>query len=268
MLTPILITLWVITSIVVILTVPTLKESHKTHFSLWAIFYITLFIDLLAGWVFVGYLAILVVLLVKYLRSRKVYKNFTATVVLSGDDNLDKGRLQTHYISWLEAAKNAKTLPKEVGEYIIENDPAVSQKLISYGVEAQNMYATLLLAENKYTQPHLLTLIATQMLFNYDEEVAYALVKNPSTSPKALAIVAQQQILNPLIMSEIVKNPHTTEATLKYIVGNADETFNLINDTSIYTPVVEQAIERLKLTNPDMKDIDNRWIIASYSQTF
>lgn len=268
MLTPILITLWVIISIVVIFTIPTLKESHKAHFGIWSIFYITLFIDLLGGWVILAYSLIIVVLLVKYLINRKTYKKFNAQVVLSGDNVLDSQRLQAHYVGWLEVAKNSKKLPKEIGEYIIENDPAVSQKLMTYGIDTENMYATLLLAENKHTSPHLLTLIATQMLFNYNENVAYSLVQNPATPPKALAIVAQQQMLHPDIMLKIVENPHTTEATLKYLVGNADETFNLINETSIYTPVIVAAIERLKLTNPDMNNIDNRWIIASYSQTF
>lgn len=268
MLTPLFIALWVILTITVVLTVPTLKESHKTHFGIWLIFYITLFIDLLGGWVILAYSLVLAFLIVFYMVNRRRYKNFKQQVVLTGNRSNDIYLLETHYVGWLNTLKGAKYLPKEIGEYVIENDSEISNKLAEYGNDVLPNGATLLLAENKYTSPHLLTLIATQTLFNYDYDVSYNLVRNPATPPKALAIVAQQQLLHPNILLELVRNPHTSEDTLKYIVGNVDEVFNLINETSVYSPVIAEVIEKLRLTNPEMKNVDNRWIIASYSQTF
>lgn len=252
MLTPILLTFWVITIITVVLTIPTLKESHKTHFGIWSLFYITLFIEFLGTIAILLYLTAITFIIIKIVKTNKIYSNFIPVAVLSGDPQYDQNIIEAQYKSWTDAA-TLKNLPKDIGEYIIAND---------------NDLATNLIAYNTYSDPHLLTVIAGKMLTEYDYYICKVLAENPSTSPKALSILAQNNNLPEDILNKIVDNPHTTEATLKYIIGNSDKVYNLINGTSSVILPVEKAIERLKLTNPDLEKVDNRWIIASYSQDF
>lgn len=229
-------------------------DSHKENKFVWLYFYIVIFIAFIAfnnvtNVVFLATVLIVLVLLFLAVSYKAVIKAVTARKF-----NLQDSR--GHHERRLSLAKS---------KFITDNIAlAMAYEYINLQ-NNENLLVLTTVAGNpklkKEVMKHFMTI-------NLPNKVYVALANNKAVTADILTVLTVKDGVNEDVFDAILDNKNTTTDSIRNIISLLDDPYSLIDGGSPQSDTAEKAVTILKKRNPELNEIDKRYIIASCSTLF
>lgn len=254
------------------LTLKPIILSHKDNWKLWLMAYGAIAISVLAGLVITNEIVIKIIvglflislallvykIVVKKLQYRKLFKASKATVNDVAADLLSGRNVNSAIAYWaIERLEDASIMLSYDEDLTPEQEEALMEDYEAKIVPVSE------LAKNKYTPASVLDYLSTKILA-YD--VMLGLAENPTSSPGVLSVIADTSELPEDVVDALLSNPNITDTSIGVIAANIDDLHKILSRNSSYQSSSDKALKTLRNRQPELQDIEDRFIIALYSK--